>query len=136
MIRVDGQDIRDVTTDSLRRSIGVVPQDLVLFNDTIYYNIAYGNPDATPEEVEEAAKQAFIHDQIMRMPDGYETQVGERGLKLSGGEKQRICLARALLKNPEILILDEATSNLDADNEESVQKAIDNTTTFVNMQSR
>jgi ATP-binding cassette, subfamily B (MDR/TAP), member 7 len=125
-IAVDGQDIRDVQLDSLRKSIGVVPQDMVLFNDTIYYNLSYGNPSATKDEIEAAAKLALIHDAIMKMPDGYQTQVGERGLKVSGGEKQRICLARALLKNPQILILDEATSNLDAENEDLVQKALDN----------
>lgn len=125
-IAVDGQDLRDVQLESLRRSLGVVPQDMVLFNDTIYYNLSYGNPNATKEEIEEAAKLALIHDAIMKMPDGYQTQVGERGLKVSGGEKQRICLARALLKSPQILILDEATSNLDAENEDLVQKALDN----------
>jgi ABC-type transport system involved in Fe-S cluster assembly fused permease/ATPase subunit len=125
-IKIDGQDLKDVTIDSLRRSIGVVPQDLVLFNESIFYNIRYGNPSATKEEVEEAARKANVHEAILRMPDGYETSVGERGLKLSGGEKQRICLARALLKNPPILVLDEATSSLDSESEAAVQIAIDN----------
>jgi ABC-type transport system involved in Fe-S cluster assembly fused permease/ATPase subunit len=125
-INIDGQNLRDVSIDSLRRAIGVVPQDLVLFNESIFYNIQYGNPNATKEEVENAAKAANVHDAILRMPDGYETSVGERGLKLSGGEKQRVCLARALLKNPPILILDEATSSLDAESEAAVQVAIDN----------
>lgn len=125
-IHIDGQNLRAVTIDSLRRAIGVVPQDLVLFNESIFYNIQYGNPSATKEEVEEAAKKANVHDAILRMPDGYNTSVGERGLKLSGGEKQRVCLARALLKNPPILILDEATSSLDAESEAAVQVAIDN----------
>jgi len=101
-------------------------QDLVLFNDTIYYNIAYGNPEATKEQVEAAAKLAYIHDAIMRMPDGYETRVGERGLMLSGGEKQRVCLARALLKDPKILVLDEFSSNMDVVSEDEVQRALDN----------
>lgn len=125
-IAIDGQDLRSVTIDSLRRAIGVVPQDLVLFNESIYYNIQYGNPSATKEEVEAAARAANVHDAILRMPEGYDTSVGERGLKLSGGEKQRICLARALLKNPPILILDEATSSLDSESEAAVQVAIDN----------
>ena len=125
-VSVDGQNLRDVTIDSLRKSIGVVPQDLVLFNESIFYNIQYGNPSATKEEVFEAARKANVHDQILRMPAGYETPVGERGLKLSGGEKQRVCLARALLKNPPILVLDEATSSLDSESEAAVQVAIDN----------
>lgn len=125
-VSVDGQDLRNVTIDSLRKSIGVVPQDLVLFNESIFYNIRYGNPSATEEEVYEAARKANVHEQILRMPAGYETPVGERGLKLSGGEKQRVCLARALLKNPPILILDEATSSLDSESEAAVQVAIDN----------
>lgn len=127
-IEIDGQDIRDVTQESLRKNIGVVPQDLVLFNDTILYNIMYGNPSSTLEDVERVAKLANIHDSILRMPNGYLTQVGERGLKLSGGEKQRICLARALLKNPPIVILDEATSSLDSENENLVQEAFNNIT--------
>jgi ATP-binding cassette subfamily B (MDR/TAP) protein 7 len=127
-ITLDGHDIRDIKLDSLRKNIGVVPQDLVLFNDTIYYNIAYGRPSATVQEVVEAAKLAHIHDDIMRMPEGYDTVVGERGLKLSGGEKQRVCLARALLKNPKILVLDEATSSLDAENEHLIQEALQKST--------
>ncbi len=123
-IRIDGQDIRDVTQESLHKAIGVVPQDTVLFNDTIYYNIAYGREDATREEVEAAAKAAKIHDFIMSLPDGYDTQVGERGLKLSGGEKQRVGIARTLLKNPPILLLDEATSALDSETERDIQASL------------
>ena len=120
-ITIDGQDIRDVTQLSLRASLGIVPQDTVLFNDTIYYNIAYGRPDATREEVFEAARSAHIHDFIQRLPDGYEAMVGERGLKLSGGEKQRVAMARTLLKRPAILIFDEATSALDSKTEKAIQ---------------
>jgi len=120
-ITIDGQDIRDVTQVSLRAAMGIVPQDTVLFNDTIYYNIAYGRPDATREEVLEAAKSAHIHDFIERLPDGYDAMVGERGLKLSGGEKQRVAIARTLLKNPAILIFDEATSALDSRTEKAIQ---------------
>lgn len=120
-ITIDGKDIRDVTQVSLRAALGIVPQDTVLFNDTIYYNIAYGRPDATREEVLEAAKSAHIHDFIERLPDGYEAMVGERGLKLSGGEKQRVAIARTLLKNPAILIFDEATSALDSRTEKAIQ---------------
>jgi ATP-binding cassette subfamily B protein len=120
-LRIDGQDIRDVTQDSLHQSIGVVPQDTVLFNDTIRYNIAYGRAGASEEEVIAAAKAAKIHDFIQSLPDGYETAVGERGLKLSGGEKQRVGIARTLLKNPPILLLDEATSALDSDTEREIQ---------------
>jgi ATP-binding cassette subfamily B protein len=120
-IRIDGQDIRDVTQDSLRAVIGVVPQDTVLFNDSIYYNIAYGRPDATREEVIEAARAAHILDFIESLPQGWDTVVGERGLKLSGGEKQRVAIARTLLKNPAILILDEATSALDTKTEKAIQ---------------
>ncbi|MBC57951.1 MAG: ABC transporter ATP-binding protein/permease [Confluentimicrobium sp.] len=118
---IDGQDVRDVTQVSLHAAIGVVPQDTVLFNDTIYYNIAYGRPDASRAEVEAAAKAAKIHEFITRLPDGYETTVGERGLKLSGGEKQRVGIARTLLKNPPILLLDEATSALDSETERDIQ---------------
>ena len=114
---IDGQDVRDVTQVSLHDAIGVVPQDTVLFNDTIYYNIAYGSAGATREDVEAAAAAAKIHDFIQSLPDGYETTVGERGLKLSGGEKQRVGIARTLLKNPRILLLDEATSALDSETE-------------------
>jgi ATP-binding cassette subfamily B protein len=120
-ITIDGQDIREVTQKSLRAAIGIVPQDTVLFNDTIFYNIAYGNPEASREEVMEAARSAHIHDFIMMLPDGYDASVGERGLKLSGGEKQRVAIARALLKNPEILIFDEATSALDSKSEKAIQ---------------
>ena len=123
-IRIDGQDIRDVTLDSLHRAIGVVPQDTVLFNDTIYYNIAYGRDDATREQVIAAAKAAKIHDFITSLPDGYDTQVGERGLKLSGGEKQRVGIARTLLKDPPILLLDEATSALDSETEQDIQASL------------
>ena len=125
-IKIDGQDIRDVTQESLHRSIGVVPQDTVLFNDTIYYNIAYGLDNASRTEVEKAAKDAQIHDFILSLPDGYETTVGERGLKLSGGEKQRVGIARTLLKNPPILLLDEATSALDTETEREIREALTN----------
>ena len=120
-VRIDGQDVRDVTKSSLREAIGIVPQDTVLFNDTIYYNIAYGRPGATPAEVERAARLARIHDFIVSTPDGYQTVVGERGLKLSGGEKQRVAVARTVLKDPSILVLDEATSALDSATEREIQ---------------
>jgi ATP-binding cassette subfamily B protein len=120
-IRVDGQDIRAVTQDSLRSAIGIVPQDTVLFNDTIYYNIAYGRPEATREEVVAAARAAHIHAFIESLPKGYDTSVGERGLKLSGGEKQRVAIARTLLKHPAILVFDEATSALDTRTEKIIQ---------------
>jgi len=120
-ITIDGQDIREVTQKSLRAAIGIVPQDTVLFNDTIYYNIAYGRPDATREEVIEAARSAHIHEFIMGLPDKYESPVGERGLKLSGGEKQRVAIARALLKGPRVLVFDEATSALDSHSEQAIQ---------------
>jgi ATP-binding cassette, subfamily B, heavy metal transporter len=120
-ITIDGQDIREVTQSSVRSAIGIVPQDTVLFNDTIYYNIAYGRPEATRAEIEEAARVAHIADFIARLPSGWETSVGERGLKLSGGEKQRVSIARTLLKNPPILVFDEATSALDSRTEKSIQ---------------
>ncbi len=123
-IRIDGQNIRNVTQQSVRAAIGIVPQDTVLFNDTIYYNIAYGRPGATPAEVEEAARLAAIHDFIMGLPDGYESMVGERGLKLSGGEKQRVAIARTILKRPRILLFDEATSALDTHTEREIQAAL------------
>ena len=120
-IEIDGQDIREVTQDSLRRAIGVVPQDTVLFNDTIFYNIAYGRPGAPRAAVEEAARLAHIHDFVASLPDGYDTMVGERGLKLSGGEKQRVAIARVILKAPKILVFDEATSALDTKTERDIQ---------------
>jgi ATP-binding cassette subfamily B protein len=120
-IAIDGQDIRAVTQASVRAAIGIVPQDTVLFNDTIEYNIAYGKPDATPAEIVAAARLAQIHDFIESLPEGYRTQVGERGLKLSGGEKQRVAIARAVLKKPRILIFDEATSALDSKAEKAIQ---------------
>jgi len=120
-ISIDGQDIRKVTQDSLRHAIGIVPQDTVLFNDTIEYNIAYGRPGASHEDIVAAARAASIHDFIESLPDGYATMVGERGLKLSGGEKQRVAIARTLLKNPAILIFDEATSALDSKSEQAIQ---------------
>ena len=124
-IRIDGQDLREVTQASLRAAIGIVPQDTVLFNDTIYHNIAYGRPDASPAEVERAARLARIHDFVISLPEGYETRVGERGLKLSGGEKQRVAIARTILKDPPILMLDEATSALDTRTEKEIQASID-----------
>ncbi|MEP4032560.1 ABC transporter ATP-binding protein/permease [Roseibium polysiphoniae] len=134
-VRIDDQDVRDVTQESVRNAIGMVPQDTVLFNDTIAYNIRYGRPDATDEEVKEAARMAQIHDFIERLPDGYQSEVGERGLKLSGGEKQRVAIARTILKAPPILILDEATSALDTHTEREIQTALDqvskNRTTLV-----
>ena len=123
-VTIDGQDIRQVTQTSVRRHIGVVPQDTVLFNDTIRYNIRYGNPDASDEQVEEAARLARIDKFIETLPEGYDTEVGERGLKLSGGEKQRVAIARTILKNPSILLLDEATSALDSHTERDIQAAL------------
>ena len=125
-IKIDGQDIRDITQGSLHNSIGVVPQDTVLFNDTIYYNIAYGLDNASRAAVEKAASDAQIHDFIMSLPEGYDTTVGERGLKLSGGEKQRVGIARTLLKNPPILLLDEATSALDTETEREIRDSLTN----------
>ncbi|HEY1258224.1 MAG TPA: ABC transporter ATP-binding protein/permease, partial [Stellaceae bacterium] len=123
-IEIDGRDIRAVTQESLRRSIGVVPQDTVLFNDTILYNIAYGRPGADRAAIEEAARLAHIHDFVIGLPDGYDTMVGERGLKLSGGEKQRVAIARVILKAPKILICDEATSALDTKTEREIQASL------------
>jgi ATP-binding cassette subfamily B protein len=123
-VLVDGTDVRDITQNSLRAAIGVVPQDTVLFNDTIFYNIAYGKPGATVEQVEQAARFAQIHDFVVSLPQGYKTKVGERGLKLSGGEKQRVAIARTILKNPRILILDEATSALDTATEQEIGAAL------------
>jgi ATP-binding cassette subfamily B protein len=123
-ILIDGQDIRDVTQDSLRQAIGVVPQDTVLFNDTIRYNIGYGRPGASQDDIERAAKLAQVHDFVLKLPEGYDTKVGERGLKLSGGEKQRVAIARTILKDPRILILDEATSALDTRTEQDIQTAL------------
>ena len=124
-ITIDGQDVREVTQASLRCAIGIVPQDTVLFNDTVAYNIAYGRPGASQKEVEEAARAAHIHAFISSTPKGYDTMVGERGLKLSGGEKQRVAIARTLLKNPPILIFDEATSALDSSNERAIQAELE-----------
>jgi ATP-binding cassette subfamily B protein len=124
-VRINGQDIRGLTQDSLRAAIGIVPQDTVLFNDTLFYNIQYGRPDASKEEVEAAASAAQLDDFIARLPDGWNTRVGERGLKLSGGEKQRVAIARTLLKNPDILIFDEATSALDSKTEKAIQAQLE-----------
>ena len=123
-VAIDGQDIRNVQQASLRAAIGIVPQDTVLFNDTIYYNIAYGRPGATKDEIEAAAKLARIHDFVTTLPDGYRSMVGERGLKLSGGEKQRVAIARTILKNPRILLFDEATSALDSKTEKEIQASL------------
>lgn len=123
-ISIDGQDVRHITQDSLRTAIGVVPQDTVLFNDTIYNNLAYGRPGASQEEVQHAARQAHLDEFISSLPEGYDTKVGERGLKLSGGEKQRVAIARVLLKNPPLLILDEATSSLDSISEQVILDAL------------
>ena len=123
-IAVDGHDLRDLAQDSLRAQIGVVPQDTVLFNDTLEYNIAYGRPGATREQVERVARLAHLDAFIAQLPEGYATKVGERGLKLSGGEKQRVAIARALLKDPQVMIFDEATSSLDSHAEQAILKAI------------
>jgi ATP-binding cassette, subfamily B, heavy metal transporter len=124
-ISIDGQDIRAVTQQSLRAAIGIVPQDTVLFNDSVFYNIQYGRPSASPAEVEDAARLAQVHDFVMSLPDGYNTRVGERGLKLSGGEKQRVAIARTILKSPKILLFDEATSALDTHTEREIQAALE-----------
>jgi len=135
-VQVDGQDVREVTQESLRAAVGIVPQDTVLFNDSIFYNIAYGRPGATREEVQKAARMAHIADFVEGLPDGWDTVVGERGLKLSGGEKQRVAIARAILKNPRILIFDEATSSLDSRTEQAIgvtlaEVAADHTTLVI-----
>ena len=124
-ITIDGQDIREVAQSSVRAAIGIVPQDTMLFNDSIFYNIQYGRPDASSAEVEEAARLAQVHDFVMALPDGYNTRVGERGLKLSGGEKQRVAIARTILKAPKILLFDEATSALDTHTEREIQAALE-----------
>ncbi|MFT9257288.1 MAG: ATP-binding cassette domain-containing protein, partial [Acetobacter sp.] len=123
-VLLDDHDVRDYRQADLRAAIGVVPQDTVLFNDTIGYNIAYGRLGATQDEVEQAARLAQIHDFIASLPDGYKTRVGERGLKLSGGEKQRVAIARTILKDPRVLVLDEATSALDTHTEKEIQAAL------------
>jgi ABC-type transport system involved in Fe-S cluster assembly fused permease/ATPase subunit len=123
-LRVDGHDVQDITIDSLRKHIGVVPQDTVLFNETLMYNLKYANQGVSDEAVYQACRAASIHDKIMAFPDGYNTKVGERGLRLSGGEKQRVAIARTILKNPRIILLDEATAALDTDTEEHIQRAL------------
>lgn len=134
-VKIDGQDIREVTLKSLRSQIGIVQQDVYLFVGTVMDNIRYGRPDATPEEVVQAAKNANAHEFIMALPDGYDTDIGQRGVKLSGGQKQRLSIARVFLKNPPILIFDEATSALDNESEKVVQESLEklakNRTTFV-----
>jgi ATP-binding cassette subfamily B protein len=124
-VLIDGQDVREITQASLRAAIGIVPQDTVLFNDTIEYNLAYGRPGASKDEIVAAARAAHIHEFVSRLPDGYGTTVGERGLKLSGGEKQRVAIARTLLKRPAILVFDEATSALDSGTERVIQAELD-----------
>lgn len=123
-LRIDGHDVQVLTIDSVRQHIGVVPQDTVLFNETLMYNLKYANQQATDEDIYEACRAASIHDKIMTFPDGYNTKVGERGLRLSGGEKQRVAIARTILKNPRIILLDEATAALDTDTEEHIQGAL------------
>lgn len=124
-IQIDGHDVKGITIDSLRRHVGVVPQDTVLFNETLMYNLKYANPSATEEEVYDACRAASIHNKILNFPDGYESRVGERGLKLSGGEKQRVAIARTILKDPRIILLDEATAALDSETEQHIQTALD-----------
>lgn len=123
-IRIDGHDVRDITIDALRKHIGVVPQDTVLFNESLMYNLKYANPECTDEDVYEACRAASIHEKILGFPDGYQTKVGERGLRLSGGEKQRVAIARTILKNPRIILLDEATAALDSETEQHIQGAL------------
>ncbi|MBO6827822.1 MAG: ATP-binding cassette domain-containing protein, partial [Sneathiella sp.] len=123
-VKIDGHDIRTLKQKTVRASIGIVPQDTVLFNDTIAYNIGYGRPDASREEVEEAARMASVEKFIQNLPDGFDTMVGERGLKLSGGEKQRVAIARTILKKPRILLFDEATSALDTRTERDIQESL------------
>lgn len=127
-IQVDGHDVKGITIDSLRRQIGVVPQDTVLFNETLLYNLKYANPAATDQEVHNACRAASIHDKILSFPDGYHSRVGERGLKLSGGERQRVAIARTILKNPRIILLDEATAALDSETEQHIQTALEKLT--------
>ena len=122
-IEVDGNNVADLTIDSVRRHIGVVPQDTVLFNETLMYNLKYANPEATDEQVYEACRAASIHDKILTFPNKYDTEVGERGLRLSGGEKQRVAIARTILKDPRIIMLDEATAALDTETEQHIQEA-------------
>ena len=124
-IQVDGHDVKDITIDSLRQHIGVVPQDTVLFNESLMYNLKYANVNASDEDVFEACRAASIHEKISNFPDGYNSRVGERGLKLSGGEKQRVAIARTILKNPRIILLDEATAALDTETEQNIQTALD-----------
>ena len=124
-IQIDGRDVKEITIDSFRRHIGVVPQDTVLFNETLMYNLRYANPSATDEDVYDACRAASIHEKILNFPDAYESRVGERGLKLSGGEKQRVAIARTILKNPRIILLDEATAALDSETEQNIQSALD-----------
>jgi ABC-type multidrug transport system fused ATPase/permease subunit len=127
-IEVNGIDVRDLKLKSLRKAIGLVPQDPTMFNETIKYNISYGNPDASMKEIKEAAKSAALDKFIETLPKGYDTVVGERGIKLSGGQRQRLAIARVMLENPEVIIFDEATSQLDSENEKAIQKAFDNLT--------